>query len=440
MKRWMLAAALFGALVVTAPSAWSQVNLLGLEQAPPEQVGVSKEKLGRIHDALQESNRRRQASRHGRAGRPQGQARLCRRRGFQDKDDGKPMAMDSIFRIYSMTKPLVSVARHDAGGGRQDPAHRSGLEILSGVQGPAGQRARSDAEFARMTYTTVPAEREITVQDLLRHTAGLAYGEITLNAPVKDAYTKAGLYMPGVATTTRAISRRPRRSSGSPRRRWRTSRARCGNTAWRSMCSAAWSRRRRASGWRIFSTSALFKPLKMQRHGFWVPGAKIGRARPAAAGRSRQRPAEQSHRCLERAEERFRRRRRGLDRGRLSALRADAAQRRPTRRHAGAVAHDRRADDLGSSGHADRGAGHAERAAARHPGYTFGLGFAVRQGAGDRRRSRLGRRVHVGRLCRDLFLGRSEGGTRRRLHEPGAEHRCAPIIASSSSSWSTQPL
>jgi hypothetical protein len=55
MKRWMLGAALFGALVVTAPSAWSQVNLLGLEQAPPEQVGVSKEKLGRIHDALQES-------------------------------------------------------------------------------------------------------------------------------------------------------------------------------------------------------------------------------------------------------------------------------------------------------------------------------------------------------------------------------------------------
>ena len=55
MKRWMLAAALFGAFVVTASSAWSQANLLGLEQASPEQVGVSKEKLGRIHDALQEN-------------------------------------------------------------------------------------------------------------------------------------------------------------------------------------------------------------------------------------------------------------------------------------------------------------------------------------------------------------------------------------------------
>ena len=45
-----------------------------------------------------------------------------------------------------------------------------------------------------MTYSTAPADREMTVQDLLRHTAGLAYGEITQNAPVKDAYTKAGLY------------------------------------------------------------------------------------------------------------------------------------------------------------------------------------------------------------------------------------------------------
>ena len=38
----------------------------------------------------------------------------------------------------------------------------------------------------------------MTVQDLLRHTAGLAYGEITQNAPVKDAYAKAGVYLPGV--------------------------------------------------------------------------------------------------------------------------------------------------------------------------------------------------------------------------------------------------
>ena len=43
----------------------------------------------------------------------------------------------------------------------------------------------------------------MTVQDLLRHTAGLAYGEITQNAPVKEAYAKAGLYK-RASTSTRA--------------------------------------------------------------------------------------------------------------------------------------------------------------------------------------------------------------------------------------------
>src|SRR5205814_4624563 len=53
-------------------------------------------------------------------------------------------------------------------------------------------------ELARMSYTLAAADREMTVQDLLRHTAGLAYGEITVNTPVRDAYTKAGLYLAGV--------------------------------------------------------------------------------------------------------------------------------------------------------------------------------------------------------------------------------------------------
>ena len=49
MKRWILLAALSGALFVAASPAWSQVTL-SLEPAPPEQVGVSKEKqIGRAH-------------------------------------------------------------------------------------------------------------------------------------------------------------------------------------------------------------------------------------------------------------------------------------------------------------------------------------------------------------------------------------------------------
>ena len=53
--------------------------------------------------------------------------------------------------------------------------------------------AKVDAEFARTTYTLVPADREITVQDLLRHSAGLAYANLTQNKAVIDAYVKGGI-------------------------------------------------------------------------------------------------------------------------------------------------------------------------------------------------------------------------------------------------------
>jgi hypothetical protein len=129
----------------------------------------------------------------------------------------------------------------------------------SGVPAFKGQQvsvARSDNELARMSYITVVAEREMTVQDLLRHTAGLAYGEITVNAPVRDAYAKAGLYLAGVRDYDARELTPAERSSGSPRRRSRISRARCGNTAWRSICSVASSKPRLASVWRTFSTRA----------------------------------------------------------------------------------------------------------------------------------------------------------------------------------------
>jgi CubicO group peptidase (beta-lactamase class C family) len=282
MKRWMLAAALFGALVVTAPPAWSQVNLLGLEQVPPEQVGVSKEKLGRIHDALQESIA---------DGKLAGTVVLVARKGkliyadaagFQDKDERKPMALDSIFRIYSMTKPLVSVAAmmlvEDGKIELTDPVSK----FFPAFKGQQVSVARPAGEFARMSYTTIPADREIIVQDLLRHTAGLAYGEITLNAPVKDAYTKAGLYLPGV----RDYDARDLTPAEEVERLAKAPLAHQPGTVWEYSLAVDLLGRvvEAASGKRLADFLApLFEPLKMHDTGFWVPGAKMGRvAQPLA--------------------------------------------------------------------------------------------------------------------------------------------------------------
>jgi CubicO group peptidase (beta-lactamase class C family) len=105
------------------------------------------------------------------------------------------MTDDVVFRIYSMTKPLVSVAAmilmEEGRLQLADPVSKFLPEFAElQVSEPS-----TDA-YGKVTYALVPAEREMTVQDLLRHTAGLAYGEITFNAMVKEAYAEAGVYQP----------------------------------------------------------------------------------------------------------------------------------------------------------------------------------------------------------------------------------------------------
>ena len=118
---------------------------------------------------------------------------------------GSPMAKDAIFRIYSMTKPFTSVAAmmlvEDGKVQLTDPVSKF-LPELKALQ----VSAPSTNALAQSVHVTVPAERQPTVQDLLRHTAGLAYGEITTNPLVKQAYVKAGLSKPDYDYNTTDLS------------------------------------------------------------------------------------------------------------------------------------------------------------------------------------------------------------------------------------------
>jgi len=121
------------------------------------------------------------------------------------------------------------------------------------------------------------------VQDLLRHTAGLAYGEITLNTPVRDAYTKAGLYLPGV----RDYDARDLTPAEEVERLAKVPLAHQPGTIWDYSLAVDLLGRvvEAASGKRLsdFLAQRLFEPLKMQDTGFWVPGAKMDRvAQPLA--------------------------------------------------------------------------------------------------------------------------------------------------------------
>jgi CubicO group peptidase (beta-lactamase class C family) len=96
--------------------------------------------------------------------------------GFRDKGTSAPMTADAIFRLASMTKPIVTVAALSLyEEGRlfvSDPVSKH-LPQLKGMQ--VGVE-KLDPATGKIAVSRVPAEREMTIQDLMRHTSGLTYG------------------------------------------------------------------------------------------------------------------------------------------------------------------------------------------------------------------------------------------------------------------------
>ena len=107
------------------------------------------------------------------------------------RPDGPPMPGDAIFRIYSMTKPIVSVALM--------------MLVEEGRLFIADPIAKFVPELADLKVGVekdgklelVAAKRAITIQDLLRHTSGLTYA-FTGNSAVQRLYAEAGIGAPRV--------------------------------------------------------------------------------------------------------------------------------------------------------------------------------------------------------------------------------------------------
>jgi CubicO group peptidase (beta-lactamase class C family) len=276
---WHRCAALAAGLVLTTAFALAD----GMAVVRPEQAGMSSERLHRIDDALRKDIDK---------GKLPGAVVLVSRRGqlvyagqfgFLDRTMGIGMPEDAIFRIYSMTKPLVSVAAmilvEDGRLQLTDPVSKH----LPKLGRPGVSVAKVDAEFAKIVYTTVPSDREMTVQDLLRHTAGLAYGELTANAPVKDAYAKAGLYFPNGAE----FDVRDLKPEAEVDALAAAPLAHQPGTVWEySLASDLLGRVvEAASGMRLadFLEERLFRPLHMRDTGFYVAPENMARlAEPLA--------------------------------------------------------------------------------------------------------------------------------------------------------------
>jgi CubicO group peptidase (beta-lactamase class C family) len=121
--------------------------------------------------------------------------------GFQDKAAGSPMTKDAIFRIYSMTKPLTSVAAMML-------VEEGKMQLTDPVSKFLPQFAKMDVLVTDKDGKTTreTAKRQMTIQDLFRHTAGFAYAEFSNVPEIKAAYAEAKLYQPGMTGESRTIS------------------------------------------------------------------------------------------------------------------------------------------------------------------------------------------------------------------------------------------
>ena len=254
------------------PGAFAQSATPPLPEARPAEVGLSAERLSRIGEAFEaEIGRERLPGAVIMIAR-RGKLAYAQALGFRDRQAGARMAADDVFRIYSMTKPLVSVAAmmlvEEGRIGLADPVGR----YLPGMDRVQVSVARDGGGFEN-----VPATRPMMVYDLLRHTSGLAYGELTQNTPVREAYARAGLYLQG----TRDYDSRTPTPEQFVQALAQAPLARQPGTTWEYSLSSDTLGRvvEAASGQRleVFLEERLFRPLRMTGTGFSLPEGRAGK-------------------------------------------------------------------------------------------------------------------------------------------------------------------
>ena len=158
------------------------------ERAAPESLGFSRAGLNRLSAALGEQIDKQRLPGVVALVVRRGKLAYFEALGQRDPATGDAMRPDSLFRIYSMTKPVVSVAAmmlFDEGRlFLSDPVAKYLPEFKNTTVGVV----REDGVIDH-----VPQARAMTVQDLLRHTSGLTY-EILAEAPIRKLYARAKVY------------------------------------------------------------------------------------------------------------------------------------------------------------------------------------------------------------------------------------------------------
>jgi CubicO group peptidase (beta-lactamase class C family) len=259
--RKLIAAMLAATVLAGGPSA-ALAATPAIVAAAPESVGFSAEGLKKLDAHMQGlvdtghlPGVTTMLVRHGKVVNFEAHGR----KGF----DGPPMTKDTVFRIYSQTKPVTGVAMmilfEEGKWKLDDPVSKyvpefASLRVFKGVN-PDG------------SFDTVPADRPPTMRELMSHSAGFAYG-LNPDNPIDKAYVDTGvLGSKSREEFVQKVAAVP--LVAQPGTRWKYSVA----------VDIQGLIIEKLTGMSLgdFMQQRIFGPLKMTDTGFWLPAAKHDR-------------------------------------------------------------------------------------------------------------------------------------------------------------------
>jgi CubicO group peptidase (beta-lactamase class C family) len=184
LRSFVVAATLF----VAVPSAFAE----GLLATKPAEAGFTSSGLARIDAYLKNEIAENKIPGAIMMIQRNGQTAYFSSFGVRDPSTKQPMSPNTIFRIYSMSKPITTVAAmmlvEEGKLQLDDP-----LSKYIPAFGKVRVGVENKGEAATATLDTVPARRPITIQDLMRHTSGITYGFFG-EGMVKKAYLDAHIF------------------------------------------------------------------------------------------------------------------------------------------------------------------------------------------------------------------------------------------------------
>ncbi|MGA3086761.1 MAG: serine hydrolase domain-containing protein [Thermodesulfobacteriota bacterium] len=247
-------------LFVCSAAVWGKP----LEMAKnPEALGFSSERLTRIDKTLQPHIEKGiipgatiLIGRHGKIA-------YFKTYGMQDKNGGVPMKKDTIFRIYSMSKPITAVAMmmlwEEGKFILNDPVSK----FLPELKGLKVGEEKTNSLTGNSSLELVPCNQEMTIHDLLRHTSGMIYEFPSLGKSlVQQKWAEAKIWDENetLAEATTKLSKLP--LLFQPRTKWNYGRS---YTLLGRLIEVL-------SGQTFdqYLEEKIFKPLGMKDSGFWV--------------------------------------------------------------------------------------------------------------------------------------------------------------------------